>query len=167
LRSAVVDAVCRVSSDMSSLLGLLVEFDVSGEWAFDGSASCAHWVADNAGVELCTVREWLRIGHALRSVDEIARRFADGRLSAEAFAAAPDARGHGQEVLSAFGKVRAPPAVAARRGQGDLVAVAHGAAQEHGHGVARGDRVGVRHAEIVEHDRKRAAGRRPAAVPTA
>jgi hypothetical protein len=27
------------------------------------------------------VREWLRIGHALRTVDEIATRFADGRLS--------------------------------------------------------------------------------------
>jgi hypothetical protein len=27
------------------------------------------------------VREWLRIGHALTVVDEVARRFAEGRLS--------------------------------------------------------------------------------------
>jgi hypothetical protein len=81
LRSAVIDAAHRVSSDMASLLALLVEFDRSGEWAFDGAAGCAHWVAGAADVELCTVREWLRIGHALAAVDEIGRRFADGRLS--------------------------------------------------------------------------------------
>ena len=66
---------------MSAFIGLLVEFDLSGEWAFDNAPSCAHWVADRADEELCTVREWLRIGHALTGVDEVARRFADGRLS--------------------------------------------------------------------------------------
>jgi hypothetical protein len=81
LRMAVIDATQRLSLDMSSLIGLLVEFDLGGEWAFDNAPSCAHWVAERADTELCTVREWLRIGHALRSVDEIATRFADGRLS--------------------------------------------------------------------------------------
>ena len=81
LRTAVVDAVQRLSLDMSAFISLLVEFDLSGEWAFDNAASCAHWVADRADIELCTVREWLRVGHALTLVDEIARRFADGRLS--------------------------------------------------------------------------------------
>jgi hypothetical protein len=81
LRSAVVDATRRFSFDMSALVALLVEFDLSGEWAFDGAPSCAHWVADRADVEVCTVREWLRVGHALSVVDEVARRFADGRLS--------------------------------------------------------------------------------------
>jgi hypothetical protein len=70
-----------MSLDMSAVLPLLVDFDFGGEWAFDNAPSCAHWVADRADVELCTVREWLRIGHALRGVDEVARRFADGRLS--------------------------------------------------------------------------------------
>ena len=60
---------------------MLVEFDLSGEWAFDNAPSCAHWVAERADTELCTVREWLRVGHALSVVDEVARRFADGRLS--------------------------------------------------------------------------------------
>ena len=104
LRSAVVDAARRVSSDMSSLLALLVEFDLCGEWAFDGCASCAHWVAANADVELCTVREWLRIGHAVLAVDEIARWFADGRLS--------------------YSKVRALTRLADARNQHELCAIA-------------------------------------------
>ena len=81
MRSAVVDGAQRLSLDMSTYLLLLVDFDMSGEWAFDNSPSCAHWVADRADIEVCTVREWLRVGHALRGVDEVARRFADGRLS--------------------------------------------------------------------------------------
>ena len=81
LRSAVEDAVRRLSSDMSTFISLLVDFDLSGEWAFDNVASCAHWVATRADTELCTAREWLRIGHALSAVDEVARRFSDGRLS--------------------------------------------------------------------------------------
>jgi len=80
LRSVVIDAVQRLSLDMSAFIGLLLEFDLSGEWAFDNAPSCAHWIADRADEELCTVREWLRIGHALTGVDEVARRFADGCL---------------------------------------------------------------------------------------
>ena len=76
-----VDAGRRLSADMCAFIALLVEFDRSGEWAFDRAATCAHWVAERVDVEVCTVREWLRIGHALSAVDEIARRFADGRLS--------------------------------------------------------------------------------------
>ncbi len=68
LRSAVVDAVQRLSLDMSEFISLLVEFDLSGEWAFDNAASCAHWVAERSDTEVCTVREWLRIGHALSRV---------------------------------------------------------------------------------------------------
>ncbi|MEO8692171.1 MAG: hypothetical protein ABI658_01565 [Acidimicrobiales bacterium] len=81
LRAAVVDAVQRFSRDMSGFISLLVDFDLSGEWAFDNVASCAHWVAERTDNEVSTVREWLRVGHALSVLDEIARRFADGRLS--------------------------------------------------------------------------------------
>src|SRR5437016_226273 len=104
LRSAVVDATRRISTDMHAVIGLLVEFDVSGEWAFDGAASCAQWVADRADVEACTVREWLRIGRALCDVDEIAHRFADGRLS--------------------YSKVRVLTRVANAKNQHDLCAIA-------------------------------------------
>ncbi|MEO5838703.1 MAG: hypothetical protein ABIQ73_18080 [Acidimicrobiales bacterium] len=81
LRWAVIDGARRLSLDMSAYIAVLVEFDLGGEWAFDNAPSCAHWLADRADVELCTVGECLRIGHALRGVDEVARRFADGRLS--------------------------------------------------------------------------------------
>ncbi|HUP75871.1 MAG TPA: hypothetical protein VM282_22755 [Acidimicrobiales bacterium] len=81
LRTAVVDAVRRFSLDMSGFISLLVDFDLSGEWAFDNVSSCAHWVAERTDTEVCTVREWLRVGHALSVLDEIARRFDDGRLS--------------------------------------------------------------------------------------
>jgi len=72
----VVDAARRVSLHMSAFIALLVDFDLSGEWAFDNAPSCAHWVAERADTKLCTVREWLRIGHALTVVDEVDRRFA-------------------------------------------------------------------------------------------
>src|SRR5258708_23776233 len=81
LRSSVVDAARRMSLDMSAFIALLVDFDLSGEWAFDNAPSCAYWVAQRADTELCTVREWLRIGHALTVVDEVDRRFGAGRLS--------------------------------------------------------------------------------------
>jgi hypothetical protein len=42
LRTAVVDAAQRLSLDMSSFISLLVDFDLSGEWAFDNAPCCAH-----------------------------------------------------------------------------------------------------------------------------
>jgi hypothetical protein len=66
---------------MRELIPLLVRFDLSGEWAFDGAPTCAHWVADVLDVETCTAREWLRIGHTLAELDEIAEQFTAGRLS--------------------------------------------------------------------------------------
>ena len=81
MREAVVRAALGLSHDMARFLPLLVEFDLSGEWALDGARTCAHWLAERADVEVCTVREWLRVGHALARTDEIARRFAAGRLS--------------------------------------------------------------------------------------
>jgi hypothetical protein len=55
--------------------------DVSGEWAIDDAASCAHWVADALDVEVCTVREWLRIGRMLCGLPVIDSAFDAGRLS--------------------------------------------------------------------------------------
>ena len=104
LRSAVVDAARQISLDMSAFIQLLVEFDLSGEWAFDGSPTCAHWVGERVDAEVSTAREWLRIGHALSTVDEIARRFGDGRLS--------------------YSKVRALTRVANAANQHELCAIA-------------------------------------------
>lgn len=104
LRTALIDALARLHRNQSRLIDLLVEFDRSGEWAFDGSWSCAHWVADRADLELSTIREWLRIGHALTPLDEVATRFADGRLS--------------------YSKVRALVRVATPENQHELCAIA-------------------------------------------
>lgn len=49
--------------------------------AADGAVTCAHWVADHLDVEVCTAREWLRIGRALRTLPVIAAAWADRSLS--------------------------------------------------------------------------------------
>ena len=46
MREAVVSAALGLSRDMSRFIPLLVEFDLSGEWAFDGARTCAHWLAE-------------------------------------------------------------------------------------------------------------------------
>ena len=104
LRSSVIDALGRWARNQSGLITLLVEFDDSGQWAYDGSWSCAHWVAERADLELATVREWLRIGHALSKLDEVARRFAAKTLS--------------------YSKVRALIRIATPENQHDLCAIA-------------------------------------------
>jgi hypothetical protein len=81
IRESLIEALSRLARNQSRLIELLVAFDESGEWAFDGARSCAHWVAQRADLELCTIREWLRIGHRLEKLDEIAARFAANKLS--------------------------------------------------------------------------------------
>ena len=81
LRAAVVAAGARWAAGQRQLVRLVVELDASGEWAVDGSATCAHWVAAALDIEVCTVREWLRIGRALVGLDAIDAAFEEGRLS--------------------------------------------------------------------------------------
>jgi hypothetical protein len=104
VRAELIDALRRLARNQSELITLLVEFDRSGQWAFDGAASCAHWVAQRADLELCTIREWLRIGHRLTGLDEIAARFAERKLS--------------------YSKVRALVRVATTENQHELCAIA-------------------------------------------
>jgi len=80
-RAAVVAAGRRWSSGLRELVGLVAALDDSGEWALDGVRTCAHWVAGALDVEVCTAREWLRIGHGLARLPLIDAAFADGRLS--------------------------------------------------------------------------------------
>lgn len=81
LRQAVIEAGGRWSSSQYRLVHLVADLDASGEWAVDGAPTCAHWVAAAIDVEVCTAREWLRIGAALRHLPEIDAAFASGRLS--------------------------------------------------------------------------------------
>jgi 5-methylcytosine-specific restriction endonuclease McrA len=81
LRVAVLAAGERWSSGQRDLIRLVTALDISGEWAGDGAATCAHWIAERLDIETSTAREWLRIGRALKALDVLDDAFADGRLS--------------------------------------------------------------------------------------
>ncbi len=57
------------------------DFADSGEWIADGSPTAAAWLADTAGVEACTARDWIRVGRCLRGLDASAAAFAAGDIS--------------------------------------------------------------------------------------
>ncbi len=81
LRSAVIAAGGRWSAGQRQLLRLVPKLDASGEWTLDGAVSCAHWVASALDIEVCTAREWLRIGKAIVGLPTINGAFEAGRLS--------------------------------------------------------------------------------------
>ncbi len=62
----------------SLLVNLVAELDATGEWQVLGSPTCAHWVADALDIELCTAREWLRVGKTLRNLPNIGAAFDSG-----------------------------------------------------------------------------------------
>ena len=71
----------RWSSSITQLISLSVELDDSGEWALDGSPTCAHWIAATLDIEIGTAREWLRIGRALADLPMTSNAFTTGGLS--------------------------------------------------------------------------------------
>jgi hypothetical protein len=56
-------------------------FASSDEWIQAGSPTPAHWLAETADVEVCTAREWIRIGRKLRHLPATADAFASGAIS--------------------------------------------------------------------------------------
>jgi len=81
LRAAVIALGQHWATAQRRLVRLVVELDISGEWAADGSPTCAHWVADAIDVEVCTAREWLRVGRAVGVLPTIDGAFESGQLS--------------------------------------------------------------------------------------
>src|SRR6185369_2215025 len=81
LRAAVIAAGVRWSAGQRRLVRLVGVLDRSKEWALDNSPSCAHWVANAVDVELCTAREWVRVGRSLVDLDVIDNAFEQGLLS--------------------------------------------------------------------------------------
>lgn len=69
------------SNSLAHLVTLSARLDDSGEWALDGSPTCAHWIAATLDIEVCTAREWVRIGKALRMLDRTCQAFNEGALS--------------------------------------------------------------------------------------
>ena len=104
LRDAVIAAGARWSAGQGELVRLMTRLDESQEWVVEGAASCAHWVAAALDIEVCTAREWLRVGRALRGLAVIDAAFAEGRLS--------------------YSKLRALTRVATRENEGKLCELA-------------------------------------------
>lgn len=80
LASALVEVARRWADAQYRLVVLAAEFADSSEWVLE-SPTAAHWLAAAADVETCTAREWIRIGHKLRALPQIAAAFERGTIS--------------------------------------------------------------------------------------
>ena len=81
IRDEIVAVGRHWSTAQHRLVELVVALDDSGQWETDGAPTCAHWVADALDIEVCTAREWLRIGRKLDRLSTVNAAFVDGRLS--------------------------------------------------------------------------------------
>ncbi len=75
------DALTTWSTSQRTVIGLAADFADSGEWMVSNAASAAHWIAAVADIEVCTAREWIRVGRRLRSLPLIADLFEADELS--------------------------------------------------------------------------------------
>ena len=71
----------RISRGHFDLCMGAADFADGPVWIAHGAPSAAHWLADRLDVAAATVREWIRIGRALRAFHPSANAFAEGRLS--------------------------------------------------------------------------------------
>ena len=71
-------AECAARADR---LVLLADLDDSRVWEPNGYASMNQWLVDQHGVSQATAAQWLRVGHALRDLPELHKKFRSGELS--------------------------------------------------------------------------------------
>jgi hypothetical protein len=71
----------RAHSALAAVALAAAEFDEINGWGGGGIRSFEHWLAINAGFDLYTGKELLRVGKALRSLPLITDAFSAGRLS--------------------------------------------------------------------------------------
>lgn len=85
LAKALEDEICVGSAHAHATLAKVVKacakFDEIGGWCDGGIRSFAHWLTINAGFDMHTSAELLRVGHALNVLPKIAEAFAAGQLS--------------------------------------------------------------------------------------
>lgn len=98
------DLIGSWSRSQHRIIVLAGDFADTAEWAADGAPTAAHWLADTAGIEVSTARDWIRVGRALRDLPASADAFAEGRLS--------------------YAKVRALTRIATADNESELVAIA-------------------------------------------
>src|ERR1700730_3350965 len=60
---------------------LAASFDADGGWGGAGIRSLPHWLSINAGLDLHTSADLLRVGHGLADLPLIRQAFAAGQLS--------------------------------------------------------------------------------------
>lgn len=75
------DALLSWSTSQRIVIGLAADFADSREWAATGAPSAAHWIASAADIEVCTAREWIRVGRRMRALPVIAALFDAEALS--------------------------------------------------------------------------------------
>ena len=77
--------LCRIgwqcTAAQRQLVTIAADFAAGDTWLLDGSPTAAHWIAAALDVEVCTAREWVRIGLALRDLPRTDAAFADRGLS--------------------------------------------------------------------------------------
>lgn len=69
------------SNSHFDLVTLAAEFADSPEWIVTGSPTAAHWLAAIADIEVCTAREWIRIGRCLQHVPATSEALRTRRIS--------------------------------------------------------------------------------------
>lgn len=81
LTRELADAIDHWSSSQRQVVGLAADFADTKEWAVAGAVTAAHWIARVADIEVCTAREWIRVGRKLRELPEIAAAFGSDEVS--------------------------------------------------------------------------------------
>ena len=80
LAEVITRLVESLARSQFELVHASADFADSGEWARE-APTAAHWIAEAADVEVCTAREWIRIGRRVRELPQIAEAWAERRIS--------------------------------------------------------------------------------------
>lgn len=81
LEAEVIDLSARLSAGTYELLVLVGELDHRGAFAITGALTCAAWLADVCGIELCTARTQVRVARAMRRFAQLDQSMAAGDIS--------------------------------------------------------------------------------------
>ncbi len=71
----------HIQAAQAEFVQRLAAFDDGTGWGGAGIRSCAHWLSIQAGLDLHTSSDLLRVGHALADLPLIRQAFSAGQLS--------------------------------------------------------------------------------------
>lgn len=133
----------EITAATREFLRAVADCDRHRDWAEEGFASCADWLAWRIGVQRGTAREKVRTARALEDLPQISEAMDRGEVS--------------------FSKVRAITRVAGPESEAELLELARSTSAADLERVARGwkamSRAGERNAERVRHELRRLAVR--------